>query len=197
MTDRIAHATPTTRHDGHSHAPRAAAAADRDPPLHRTRLVARALDDAARRLHRARARLPDPLGRPLGPDLVRAAARHRRDGHVPDRLPDRDRLLRLLGLLLLGQADPAGGPLGPRRAQVAGLLPPEHRPQGDRRPVPRHDDDVLRHRRLPGDALPRRARPAGRPVLQPADVQRPDLGARGADDLRRRRARSSRASATS
>ncbi len=70
---------------------------------------------------------------------------------------------------------------------LLGLLPAEHGPQGDRRPVPRDDDDVLRDRRLPRDAVPRGARPPGRPVLQPADVQRAHLGARGADDLRRRR----------
>ena len=63
-----------------------------------------------------------------------------------------------------GRPTPTRGPLRPRRAQSkAGLLPPQHRPQGDRRPVPRHHDDVLRHRRVPGNALPRRAGPTWRP----------------------------------
>ena len=178
----------TRRGSQRPRAPRAAAAADRHPPLHRARLVARPLDDAARRLRRDRAHLPDPLGGPLGSDLVQRPARHGRDRDVPDRLPDRDRRLRLLGLLLLGQADEARGPLGARRASLAGLLPSQHRPQGDRGPVPGHDDDLLRHRRVPGDDLPRRARAAGRPVLQPADLQRARLRARGADDLHVRRA---------
>ena len=100
-----------------------------------------------------------------------------------DRLPRRARLLRLLGALRDRRADRARGPLEPRRPDLAGLLPPEHRPQGDRRPVPRHDDRLLRRRRDDGDALPRRARAAGDAVRRQPDLQRPGLGARGADDL--------------
>src|SRR5262249_56213509 len=70
-----------------------------------------------------------------------------------------------------GRPDRAGGPLGPGRPPVAGLLPAQYRPQGDRGPVPGHDDDVLRHRRVPPDALPRPARQAGGAVLQPPDPQ--------------------------
>ena len=37
------------------------------------------------------------------------------------------------GRYMIGSADPAGRPLRPRRAQLEGLLPGQHRPQGDRR----------------------------------------------------------------
>ena len=37
----------------------------------------------------------------------------------------------------LGGADARRGSLGPRRHELEGLLPRQHRPQGDRRPVPR------------------------------------------------------------
>ena len=57
--------------------------------------------------------------------------------------------------------DPGRGPLRPRREELAGLLPRQHRPQGDRRPVPRHDDLLLPRRRDARDARPRRAGQAG------------------------------------
>ena len=66
---------------------------------------------------------------------------------------------------------------------LARLLPRQHRPQGDRDPVPRHDVRLLHDRRAHGDVLPRRARAAGPPVRRLADVQRARLGARDADDL--------------
>jgi len=55
----------------------------------------------------------------------------------PVRVPDRSRRLRLLVPLGDRAPDPPGGPLGTRRAQLEGLLPRQHRPQGDRRPVRR------------------------------------------------------------
>ena len=64
--DRDSRSTDIASTHNRPRPPRAAAAPDRHPPLHRARLVARALDDAARRLRRARARLPDPLGGALG-----------------------------------------------------------------------------------------------------------------------------------
>ena len=45
-----------------------------------------------------------------------------------------------------GRPTRAGRPREPRRVQLARLLPGQHRPQGDRRPVPR-DDVLLLHRR--------------------------------------------------
>ena len=68
--------------------------------------------------------------------------------------------------------------------QVEGLLQGQHRPQGDRRPVPRDDVRLLHARRPDGDALPRRAGAARHAVHGHADLQRPRLHARGADDLR-------------
>ena len=66
---------------------------------------------------------------------------------------------------------------------LEGLLPGQHRPQGDRDPV-RHDDDLLLPRRRPaGDGRTRRARAAGDAVHRHGDLQRPLLGARLADDL--------------
>ena len=86
---------------------------------------------------------------------------------------------------LLRERPPDRGrrPLQPRSEELARLLPDQHRPQGDRDPVRRHDDLLLLLRRPARDALPRGARASGRPVLQPADVQRPGLRPRGADDL--------------
>ena len=82
------HANGHNGHNGHGH---------HGPPPPRTGWrrwtgpgwLPRPLDDAAHRLHRPRHRLRDPLGRRLGADLVRAAARHRRDDLVPARLPRR------------------------------------------------------------------------------------------------------------
>ena len=131
-----------------------------------------------------RDRLLLPLARRLRPRL-RMAARHahRCDGDGADRLPDGPRRLRLLALLHLRPADARGGPLRARRVQLARLLPRQHRPQGDRRPVPLHDVHLLRARRADGDDLPRRARAAGSPVRRRPDLQRPRLDACGPDDL--------------
>ena len=90
-----------------------------------------------------------------------------------DRLPRRHRRLRLLDELRARQADArARRPLRPRREELEGLLPGQHRPQGDRRPVPRHDDLLLHHRRDARAARPRAARDAAWPVLRAAVVQR-------------------------
>ena len=53
-------------------------------------------------------------------------------------LPRRPRRVRLLVLLGGRPADAARGPLRPRRALVEGLLPGQHRSQGDRDPVHGH-----------------------------------------------------------
>ena len=107
----------------------------------------------------------------------------RRADHGAARLPRRDRRLRLLDALRDRRADPARGPLGPRRPQLARLLPDQHRPQGDRDPVPGDDDRLLRDRRPAGDVHARRAGAAGDAVRRQPDLQRALLGARGADDL--------------
>ena len=67
--------------------------------------------------------------------------------------------------------------------QLEGLLPDQHRPQGDRRPVPGHDDRLLHPRRAARDVHARRAGAARDAVREPAGLQRPLLGARVADDL--------------
>ena len=104
---------------------------------------------------------------------------------APDRLPARHRRLRLLALLDLGPPD-ARPTITPNHGALPleGLLQGQHRPQGDRRPVPRHDVRLLHRRRPDGDALPRRARAAGHAVHGHADLQRARLHARRADDLR-------------
>ena len=133
---------------------------------------------------RLRARRRPALARRLRPGGRLADHRHRRRAdHRAARLPRRDRRLRLLGLLRPRLSDEARGPLRPRRPQLEGLLPGQHRPQGDRRPVRRDDDLLLPRRRADGDDLPRRAGQAGDAVPRQPGVQRPDLGARGADDL--------------
>ncbi len=93
------------------------------------------------------------------------------------------RRLRLLGALRDRRPDTARGPLGSRREELARLLPRQPRPQGHRRPVPGHDDRLLRDRRPAGDDHARRAGTAGPPVRRLADLQRAVLGARLADDL--------------
>ena len=157
-----------------------------DPPLLGLRVRARRLLPLARPL-RADRRLDDHHGRRL-PDAGAS------------RLPHRNRRVRLLGVLRLRPSHSARGPLEPRRHALAGLLPRQHRPQGDRRPVPRDDVLLLRDRRADGDGVPRRAREARPPVRRHADLQRADLRARGADDLplhhpRLRRARELRRAA--
>ena len=108
-------------------------------------------------------------------------------GRDPDRgaarVPRRARRVRLLGVLRARQADRAGGPLGPRRALVEGLLPRQHRPQGDRRPVRVDDDLLLPDRRPPGDDHARRAGPARDAVRGQPDLQRSVLRPCLADDL--------------
>ena len=98
-------------------------------------------------------------------------------------LPRRPRRLRLLVLLGGGQADAARGPLLARRPLVEGLLPRQHRPQGDRHPVRRHL--VLLHagRRPAGDAGARRAGGAGLAVRRRQRLQRALQRPRVADDL--------------
>ena len=74
---------------------------------------------------------------------------------------------------LLGRATRSARRRGPRTTRATArtrwkrLLPRQHRPQGDRRPVPRHDDRLLRHRRPARDARARRARAAGDAVRRP------------------------------
>ncbi len=99
------------------------------------------------------------------------------------RLPRRHRRLRLLVLLGAGEKDAAGGPLGTRRVHLEGLLPDQHRPQGDRRAVHRHLLLLPARRRAHRDADARRAGAAGRPVRGLEHLQRPLLGPRLAADL--------------
>ena len=160
-------------------------------PPHRRRSVwlragldPRGLDDGPVLGHRPRpgAHLPLVGGLGAAAQVGRDHGRRDADGGA-DRLPRRHRGVRLLGPLRDRVADRAGGPLDARRAHLVRLFPPEHRPQGDRDPVPRDDDLLLRRRRADGDDLPRRARPPRDAVRRQPDLQRPDLGARGADDL--------------
>ncbi len=127
----------------------------------------------------------------------------RRRGHLHDavrgrRLPDRDRLLRLLVRLSGRQARLGrGGSLRPRRVQLEGLLQGQHRSQSDRGAVHLHDLHLLHHRRGAGRGRARRAGHSGRAVLLTGHLQRPVLGACRADDLpvhhpRLRRARQRR-----
>ena len=101
----------------------------------------------------------------------------------PDGLPRRDRLLRLLGAVRDRRADGARGPLGAWRKELARLLTRQHRPQGDRDPVHRHDVHLLPRRRPARDDLPRRARQLRRRGRGQPDVQRPRLRSRRAPDL--------------
>ena len=66
---------------------------------------------------------------------------------------------------------------------LEGLLPHQHRPQGDRHPVRRHDDLLLRRGRADGDVHARGAGAARDAVRGHKHVQRALLGARVADDL--------------
>ncbi len=113
----------------------------------------------------------------------RGRPRRRRDDRCADRLPGRHRLFRLLAPLRRRPPYASRGSLGPWRTLLAGLFPGQHRPQGDRRPVPGHDVLLLHARRPDGDVLPCGARSAGAPVRRFPDVQRPRVGARDADDL--------------
>ena len=74
-------------------------------------------------------------------------------------LPARHRLLRLLGQLHGRLADEPEDHSDARRLQLARLLQGQHRPQGDRHPVPGHDVHLLPDRRPARGGLPRRAGP--------------------------------------
>ena len=141
------------------------------------------LDDARRRRIRVR-----PRRRRTGGPGVRADHQGRpdRDGDPARRsarLPGRDRRLRLLGPVDDRPADPARGPLGPRRPQLEGLLPGQHRPQGDRHPVRGHRAVLHVRGRRPGRGGPGRTGAAGPAGGGPEHLQRPVLGPRLADDL--------------
>ena len=75
-------------------------------------------------------------------------------------------------------ADEARRPLRPRRAQLEGLLPGQHRPQGDRGPVHGHRAVLPAGRRRARGGDPRRARAAGPADRRPEHLQRPVLGPR-------------------
>ena len=152
------------------------------------RLVAAGLralpvDDPADVRHRRRHRRARPLARGVAPDLGRHGHHDGQPGDDPARLPRRHRRLRLLVRLRDRSADEARGPLRPRGEALERLLPRQHRPQGDRRPVRLHDVRLLHRRRSDGARLPRRAGEARDAVRRHADVQRPRVGARDADDL--------------
>ena len=149
--------------------------------LHPRRLVLRALLPD-RPLPRRRASAGSPAGIRSTTGTSSSSSAASRSGPVGFLLGHRR--LRLLALLGLRPPDDPGRPREPRRHTLEGLLQGQHRPQGDRRPVPRDDVRLLHARRPDGDALPRRARAAGHAVHGHADVQRPRLHARGADDLR-------------
>ena len=81
---------------------------------------------------------------------------------------------------------------GPTRAEdhsghgaheLEGLLPRQHRPQGDRRPVPLDDVLLLHHRRPCGDGRARRAGEAGDAGHRQPGLQRLLHDPRDADDL--------------
>ncbi len=129
--------------------------------------------------------------------VIRAASGHATFHHYisgdaittgrPDRgpagLPGRPRGLRLLVLLGVGPQDAPGGPLRSRRLHVEGLLPDQHRPQGDRGPVPGQLLHLPADRRSAGDADACPAGPARVALRQREHLQRAVLGARLAADL--------------
>ena len=116
----------------------------------------------------------------------RLPARGRAADPRPARLPRRLRLLRLLAALGRRPADDPRRPLPARRQELEGLLPLQHRSQGDRHPVHLHHLLLLLRGRPDGDADPGRAGPAGHPDRRRGDLQQPLLHPRGADDLRLR-----------
>ena len=87
------------------------------------------------------------------------------------------------GKWIIGAPTEARGPLRPRRPQLARLLPRQHRPQGDRRPVHGHRAFLPVRRRGAGRGHPRRACSAGPAGLRSEHLQRPLLGPRRTDDL--------------
>ena len=131
--DRVRHRRPSARagHNGGD----LMAAAIKQPGLDSRR---------ARRARRCRLRLR-PRDRPAGdlrpaalPDRAdRLPARRRAADPRSARLPRRLRLLRLLAALGRRAADDPRGPLPARRQELEGLLPLQHRSQGDRHPVHR------------------------------------------------------------
>src|SRR5665213_3470170 len=139
-----------------------------DPARHRLRLRDRAPDPGRVALPPDPRRHGDPAG---GADL----------GSV--RLPDRARRVRLLVLLGGGPPDAARGPLESRGAHLEGLLPDQHRPQGDRGPVRRPFLPLLPDRRPVRDADARPAGAAGREVRGRKHLQRAVLSSRDAADL--------------
>ena len=100
-----------------------------------------------------------------------------------DLLPLRPRRIRLLALLGLRTPDPPRGSLRARGLELEGLLPHQHRSQGDRHPVHGHSVLLPARRRVDGDADARAAGPARRAVRQREHLQRALLGARLAADL--------------
>ena len=154
------------------------------PPMRRPSLV-RALDvhGARRRLqHRPRARwraLGYDLrpGRRLGGGRADQSCSRRRCSSSSASAPS------TTGSTGPPAADAPRGPLRPRRDVVEGLLPDQHRPQGDRDPVHGPLVRLPVHRRPDGDAHARRARRAGPPVRRPEHVQRPVQRPRVAADL--------------
>ena len=83
----------------------------------------------------------------------------------------------------IGRPTAAGGSLRARCEELEGLLPRQHRPQGHRRAVHRHELPVLPHRWAAGHGLPRRARELRIGDRRHPDVQRSRVRARVAPDL--------------
>ena len=98
-------------------------------------------------------------------------------------LPRRHRLLRLLVLLGRGRPTRPEDHSGHGAHSLEGLLPRQHRPQGDRHPVRRHLVLLPLRGRAAGDAHARRARRAGPPVRRRQHLQRPVQRPRVAPDL--------------
>ena len=136
-------------------------------------------------------------GRPAARDLRPAHLADRADrlpagrrpgDHRAARVPDRDRLLRLLAALGDRCADLPGRARAraPRRLHLEGLLQGQHRSQGDRDPVPGHHLLFLLRRRPDRDDHAGRARPARDADRRSGDVQRALLDPRRDHDLRLR-----------
>ena len=103
--------------------------------------------------------------------------------HRPARLPGRHGLLQLLVPLGRRRAHDPRGPLPARGQGVEGLLPLQHRSQGDRHPVHLHDVLLLHRRRPGGDDGARRARQARHADRRSGLLRRPLLDARRVHDL--------------
>ena len=150
------------------------------------------------RLHRPRHRRARSAGPPTGSrsGTRRRSSRSRRSRSRSASSPASEPST--TGSTTLRQADAARGPLRPRRPQLARLLPPEHRPQGDRRSSTSSRRSFFF---VVGGLLAMlfRAELAepGTQYFNPQTFNVLDLEPRGADDLPGRRARSSPGSATS